>query len=88
MFRDEFVVKKGFLTSAGVLFFPEKTPETHELMTIASNKVNMILFTWYLSPSVHSMVDVILGLHVTSFYNPKLKSHQSFYPHQTLEWVN
>ena len=36
MFRDEIniVVKKEFLTSAGVLFFSEKTQETNELMTI------------------------------------------------------
>lgn len=35
MFRDEIEVKKGFLTSAGLLFFiPEKTHVTNELMTI------------------------------------------------------
>ena len=44
MFRDEFVVKKGLLTSTGVFFFPEKTPEANELMTIAFGEVNTILF--------------------------------------------
>ena len=44
MFQDEFVVKKGFLTSAGALFFfPAKNSETI-LMTVASGKVNTILF--------------------------------------------
>jgi len=45
MFQDEFVLKKEFLMRAGVYFFHEKTPETNELMTVASGKVNMILFT-------------------------------------------
>ena len=62
MFQDELLVRKGFLISAGVLLFSrQKTPETNELMTIASGQVNMILFTWYmyLLPSVHSLADVI-----------------------------
>jgi len=29
-------------------FFPEKSPETNDLMTIASGEVKAILFTWYL----------------------------------------
>jgi len=29
-----------------------------------------------------------LAYDVIIFKNPKLKSHQSFYPHQALEWVN
>ena len=42
---DDFVhEQKRVLTS--VLFFPEKTLETNELMTIASGEVNTILFTW------------------------------------------
>ena len=44
MFRDESVVKKGFLMSIGVLFFSLETPETNELMIIASGEVNTILF--------------------------------------------
>ena len=44
MFRDEFVVKKkGFFTSARVLFFLQKTSET-KLMTVASGEINTILF--------------------------------------------
>ena len=36
MFRDEFVVKKGFLTSARVYLFARETAETIELLNIAS----------------------------------------------------
>jgi len=73
---DEFVVKKGLLTSTGVLFFPEKTPE---LMTITSGKINTILFTWYLSPSVHSMTDVILFFSALIFPLNPMPKEDIFY---------
>ena len=40
MFREEFVVKKGF--DEHLVFFSRKTPETNALVTIASGEVNTI----------------------------------------------